>query len=955
MPAAGAGGYPGASNVADRPTGQLGHGPSGPDRQRRGGNKPTSPPAVDGQRPDQTARIAGNNASHDGPPAPPRPLLAAALAALAGAAVGRLVSDPRPWAALAGCGGLLLFALAGDRRVAPPGGRWPRVPPAWWHAFPTWLCLAALTCLAAPLAERSPPVVAQDSGPAGTAPLTGIWRTVSTRTRPGRRELLTRGTLTPPGKHPRVVELAGPPPADGEAVALLPPLRETRPASSHLTAGLNGKDQLPAPHRPLRVGTAQVLRLGPGEGAGSATAQAEPARGGSEGGGRSRGELRRRLLARLDRLPDPLARGLAAALCLGDRSRLPTGLADLFTRTGTRHLLAVSGLHVGLLALFMAFPLRLLRRGRRGRPRQPSTATGRGILGQLPANLPALLRAAMILALIPLTGGAAPVRRAAMVLALVSLAPRLPPGVAGGLGRGAGLGGGADGGGAGLRGGRSLGPGLRRRPDPLSLWSLALLAELLANPLAWDSLSLKLSYGATLGLILGAGPLDRLLARRLPFLGPIAPIGPLADRRSSLWRVPLGLFLRALRGSLAASLAAIGATLPWTWTTFGEWSPVGPVATSLALVPVALLLAGGWLLLLAGDASWLVEPMASAFATVARLLVTSLELWDRLPGTPTPLPPRPAFLLWGAVGGLFCLLRWRVGHWPQERGPTGRLVLAKATALAWAALVLPWARAPAGLEVHALDVGHGTAVLLRAPGEPACLVDAGSRDRPGVAREAVAPLLRRWEVAELDVVLTHGDADHAGALPHLVSRFPARIWGGAPPPRGTLPGSVGRRIDLVSGRRLLPARRPGAHGPTLALVRGGEFAGNEGSRAMEVSWEGRRLLLTGDAEGEGLAAQLRAGLLGGPLDLLLLPHHGSETPYLGRLLAATRPALVWVSASSRPPLAAELERRGQPWAGTHRDGPLTLFLPPLRPAVSSPTAERSRTASKNLCNETSPR
>ena len=48
---------------------------------------------------------------------------------------------------------------------------------------------------------------------------------------------------------------------------------------------------------------------------------------------------------------------MLAALLFGDTSRPPRGLADLFTRTGTRHLLALSGLHVALLAVLLGVPL----------------------------------------------------------------------------------------------------------------------------------------------------------------------------------------------------------------------------------------------------------------------------------------------------------------------------------------------------------------------------------------------------------------------------------------------------------------------------------------------------------------------------------------------------------------------------------------------------------------------
>ncbi len=67
---------------------------------------------------------------------------------------------------------------------------------------------------------------------------------------------------------------------------------------------------------------------------------------------------------------------------------------------------------------------------------------------------------------------------------------------------------------------------------------------------------------------------------------------------------------------------------------------------------------------------------------------------------------------------------------------------------------------------------------------------------------------------------------------------------------------------------------------------------------------------------QGLAALLEAGLLEGPVEVLLLPHHGSHTPHLAPLLEATRPRKVWVSCSGRPPTADELDRLGLPWRAT---------------------------------------
>jgi beta-lactamase superfamily II metal-dependent hydrolase len=97
------------------------------------------------------------------------------------------------------------------------------------------------------------------------------------------------------------------------------------------------------------------------------------------------------------------------------------------------------------------------------------------------------------------------------------------------------------------------------------------------------------------------------------------------------------------------------------------------------------------------------------------------------------------------------------------------------------------------------------------------------------------------------------------------------------------------------------------------------------------------VLLSGDAEGRGLGALL--GLVRAPLRLLLAPHHGSETPLLGALLAAARPAEVWISTGQAPPILPELERRALAARWTGRDGPVALFLP--EPGISSGVSARS--------------
>lgn len=55
----------------------------------------------------------------------------------------------------------------------------------------------------------------------------------------------------------------------------------------------------------------------------------------------------------------PNEAGMMKALVLGDRHAIPEHIRELFVRTGTAHVLAISGLHVGLIALVLVMVLRL--------------------------------------------------------------------------------------------------------------------------------------------------------------------------------------------------------------------------------------------------------------------------------------------------------------------------------------------------------------------------------------------------------------------------------------------------------------------------------------------------------------------------------------------------------------------------------------------------------------------
>jgi len=797
---------------------------------------------------------------------------AAAGAAAGGAAAGGAAALERVLVAVAAAG-LAVASVAAVRgaranRLALARRRGPR-------AAGPWLAVALVALAAVPSvrdAAARPRADPATPAPPPNAPLEGQWRALRGRGDVGR-------LVTSQGALPWRLRVEGPAPPDGARVRVLPPINARAFARG------------PAPGPAARAGEfAGEIPLEPDQIAIVGLPTGSPTEGPLD---RWRAILVERVQGSM-----PAAPGLAAALLVGDRESLDPALAETFRRTGTSHMLALSGLHVGVVAVLVLRPL--VRVAGRVLPGGGALALGLALLGLYVA----------------LAGAHAPIVRAGLALALAWIAVRTA--------------------GPAPRWVRRGEPG--RRIDGLSLWSVALAFELVRSPAAIEDPGTQLSFGATLAILCAARPIAD---------GIFPPRGDRDVARVMLWtrtgaairlRVAAARILRLCALAIGVSLAATLATAPIVWTTFGEFSPWSAPASALAGPLLLPMLGGLW-----ADAAFGHGPWSDLSDGSAALLVAILEAFDRLPASPWLAPQRPAALLAAAalVGLGTAALAPRIAPVRAQWGAGCAFALS-------GAVLLPWSAHPARLEVFALDVGHGTAVLVRAPGLAPILFDAGSRDRPGLAREALGPLLAKLEPARLWVVLSHPDRDHWLALPWLAERLPPERWIGPDPVAlGVfLPAGVSRE-DLAPGRLELVA--PGA-GPTAAAVlRGSPREDNEGSRHLLLSAGDSRVLLLGDAVGAGLASLLDGGHLPPAVDLMLVPHHGSFGRHAATLLRAVDADRLWVSVEREPPLAEELDRRRASWAWTGRDGPLVWRAPPSgsapilwsdRPVTTNFRAER---------------
>jgi competence protein ComEC len=194
-------------------------------------------------------------------------------------------------------------------------------------------------------------------------------------------------------------------------------------------------------------------------------------------------------------------------------------------------------------------------------------------------------------------------------------------------------------------------------------------------------------------------------------------------------------------------------------------------------------------------------------------------------------------------------------------------------------------------------------VLVRTA-QHALLFDAGPRysRETDAGQRVLLPLLRAWGLRLDALVLSHSDSDHIGGAPAVLQMNPTTPWWGSLPPSHPLhlsrPGQacragVGWDWDGVRFEFLHPwdaSFSERAKPNTLSCV-------------LRVQAQGGSVLLTGDIEAAQEKALIASEPVGGAsrlrADVLLVPHHGSNTSSTAEFLAAVSPRWAWVQAGYR--------------------------------------------------------
>lgn len=317
----------------------------------------------------------------------------------------------------------------------------------------------------------------------------------------------------------------------------------------------------------------------------------------------------------------PKERGLLQALLLGYREDLPRMLRRDFAATGTVHIFAISGAHVGMVTLMIAGLLRALR---------------------IPLTRWFWFLFPMLVAYTVTTGAATSAIRACAMASMMWAAPLF-----------------------------------KRRPDAISGLAVAAIAILLAAPAQLGDLGFLLSFTAVAGLlaiqpILDAGAV-RLFRRddwQLP--GEERSRGRWG-RETGLWTARFGL----------VTVSAWIATAPLTAYFFNLFSPVA-LGMNLLVIPSAfvILMAGVMSLLGAPLSGWLSETFNHAAWAVSSFLAWCIERAADVPGGHwfVRTPPAAAILSGYLILAVSAVMARRV-----RGALAAGLALLAALALGWGA------------------------------------------------------------------------------------------------------------------------------------------------------------------------------------------------------------------------------------------------------------------------------
>ncbi len=602
--------------------------------------------------------------------------------------------------------------------------------------------------------------------------------------------------------------------------------------------------------------------------------------------------IRRNAQANLKRYMTEAGSPLAVAMVLGFREDVPDETQQTLLETGTMHILAISGMHVALIAGCFAGLFRIL---------------------MVPRRRAALWLVVVILFYFSLTDLRPPALRATVLICVASLAVYF-------------------------------------FQKPLAINSLCITAfvVLIRNPTDLFQFGAQLSFLATSAFLWCPSvepwfKKSKILLSDRRAENSRKTLGSTAVRMLQLGSV---FFLETVVQLFVVSFCITAVTLPLIADNIHLITPVGLLVNPLLWIPLTIALLSSFATMIF---AWIFPPLAILFGALGSLGFAALEamlhFFHGIPCGHFWSPGPPVWWLVGFYGAVVLLTLFPVLR------PRRRLVLCGFTAWCFVGgiggFLVQWERQFADrLEIDVLSVGHGAAVFVLTPDGKAVLCDAGCFSRPMVAANTISRRLWKAGKSRIDaVVLSHADTDHYNTIPELAKRFSiAAVY--VSPYMFDKTNPAVRHLENTLRQRNIPVHILTA-GETVDVSRRTKFTvlhphekpveqepenlhTNSTSLVLLVEHLGKRVLLPGDLETKKSSLEIDF-LKREPIrcDVLLVPHHGGNSNLTEPLMNWCTPETLWISGGKftyKPELAQSFRDRGYEVFHTLEDGCLQLRI-----------------------------
>ncbi len=568
---------------------------------------------------------------------------------------------------------------------------------------------------------------------------------------------------------------------------------------------------------------------------------------------------RQRLLAFIKATASPGTGDILGALVVGNLSPIPPMERETFNRAGVGHLLAISGLHIGMVALFFGFLFtRLYRRVNfllwRGWVRRAAV---------LSSFVPVMMYGAL--------SGMPPATQRSVIMAALFLTALI----------------------------------IGRRQDGVNVLAVAALLILLFHPPVLYSISFQLSFAAVGTIVYGlsktgigraAGGRSRMRVQdRVSLFFTVSLLAIFGTLPLAMYHFNQISLIALLANCLA--VPAIGCIV------------VPAALLAVLLYPVSLTPAG-WCMAISAN---VLEQSLKCIRLLADLPFASIHTV-----TPNFVEILGYYLLGGAVLNLVGRLRNpdpMAGRRDLKR-PVLQMALAALILLVDGGYWTCHRFRRKELQVTFLDVGAGNAALLELPGGHIMLIDGGGfadNEAFDVGRRIVAPFLWQQKIRTIDtLVLTHADCDHLNGLLYIVRHFTVKeIWYNG---QAVFTDAYGHFREAVRLERIpMPAFRfirkeRQIHGVRMELLHpsagfpavsqnGSEV--NNNSIVLRVGYGAIGILFPGDimASAERELVESKGSRINSTI--MLAPHHGSKTSSTQVFLETVHPEVVVVSCRAR--------------------------------------------------------